>query len=331
MNRNIVWVIVVLVVIAVVALKLGKKESEVDIPDTSQKSSAIDATVGTWKTQQTITPYFYEQFLPAGSEVSVKPFTNPGDQKTALLAGSLDMTGTTMVQAIISASKNEPVVLVCALSNKCSALVVGKDSDIADTADLKGKRIGYVPNTMHHILLLEALSKANLNASDVKLVRVDFFDMKTALGAKQIDAFLSGEPYPTIAVADGVGRILSYPYLESIGTINSGMLVTKEMIEKNPQKVQALVTAHVKATKYLQENPEAWIDASAKFGTQADMLKIAAKNIDMNFRMDQAFITNMENLAARMKELGMIDEIPNINDLVNTRFLEVAEKEVASK
>ena len=121
-------------------------------------------------------------------------FTNPADQKTALLAGSLDMCGTTLAHAIHSASKGEPVVLVAALCNKCSALVVKTDGPINSIADLKGKTIGYVPGTMHEILLREALTRNGLSPlKDVKLTRVDFFDMGLALASGGIDAFLSGE------------------------------------------------------------------------------------------------------------------------------------------
>ena len=60
----------------------------------------------------------------------VFPFTNPADQKTALLAGSLDMTGTTLAHAIQSAVMGQPVVVVAALCNKCSALVVRKDGPV---------------------------------------------------------------------------------------------------------------------------------------------------------------------------------------------------------
>ena len=189
--------------------------------------------LGTWKTAQTIAPFFYQDFLPGGAEVL--SFTNPADQKTALLAGSLEMCGTTLAHAIHSASQGQPVVLVTALCNKCSALVVGKDSPIQSVADLKGKKIGYVPGTMHEILLREALTRSGLSPeTDVQLMRVDFFDMGTALSRGSIDAFLSGEPFPTLAVREGYGRVLAYPYYEdSVGTINAGMLTTRENIEKH--------------------------------------------------------------------------------------------------
>jgi NitT/TauT family transport system substrate-binding protein len=61
--------------------------------------------VGTWKTAQTIQPFYYDKFLPPSYNASTYSFTNPADQKVALLAGSLDMCGTTLAHAIHSASR----------------------------------------------------------------------------------------------------------------------------------------------------------------------------------------------------------------------------------
>lgn len=195
--------------------------------------------VGTWKTAQTIQPFLYEKYAPpaaCGLKVDVLPFTNPADQKAALLAESLDMTGTTLSLAIQAASRGEPVRLVAALGNKCSALVVAKDGPVRTAADLRGRRIAYVPGTMHEILLREVLHREGIDpARDVTLMRIDFFDMGTALAKGNVDAFLSGEPFPTQAVMQGYGRILAYPYYgDSIGTINSGMLMRAEFIKEHP-------------------------------------------------------------------------------------------------
>ncbi len=148
---------------------------------------------------------------------------------------------------------------------QASALAVGKDSDIQSAEDLKGKTIAYVPGTMHHVLLLDVLRRAGLDPDkDVTLTRIDFFDMGQALAGGQIDAFLSGEPYPSQAELDGYGRILSYPYFDdSIGTINAAMIVTEETIAQDPELVQQLVDAHIAATEYENENPDAWLDLAA--------------------------------------------------------------------
>lgn len=293
-----------------------------------QNTDEHKIVVGTWKTQQTIQPFIYERFLPEGMTCEIKPFTNPGDMKTALLAGSLDICGTTLVHAIVSAARGEPIVLVACLCNKCSALVVRADSDIRSEANLKGKRIGYVPSTMHHILLLSILHKVGLEESDVTLVRVDFFDMLNALQHDQIDAFLSGEPFPTRALVTGVGRILAYPYFDdSIGPINAGMIVRRDTSTDSPKKVRALVRAHAKATRHLKANFDEWVRLAVAFGNDETILRKAAPNIDLAWDMDKIFVAQVKRLGQEILERGIIDRLPDWDTLIDTRFVDELRKE----
>lgn len=279
--------------------------------------------IGTWKTAQTIQPFFYQQFLPH-QPLEVFPFTNPADQKTALLAGSLEMCGTTLAHAIHSASRGEPVVVVAALCNKCSALVVKDDSPIREVKDLAGRKIGYVPGTMHEILLRETLVNNGLDpAKDASLVRVDFFDMGLALARGSIDAFLSGEPFPSLAVSQGYGRILAYPYYgEGVGEINAGMLVRRESIEQSPQQVASLVKAHAQATEFLKSHPEQWLRRAASFGAPLEVWQKAVSNMELAWAMDQAFVRRVAALGGRMKSLGVIEREPDYQQLVNLRFVQ---------
>ncbi len=284
--------------------------------------------VGTWKTAQTIQPFFYDQFL--SQKIQVFAFTNPADQKTALLAGSLDMCGTTLAHAIHSASLGQPVVVVAALCNKSSALVVKKDSAIQSIAHLAGKRIGYVPGTMHEILLRETLTRSGLSpAKDVQLTRVDFFDMGLALARGGIDAFLSGEPFPALAVYEGYGRILAYPYYDdSVGTINAGMLVTRESIEKTPGKVLKLVKAHAQATRFLQEHTDQWLNRAASFGTDRAVLDKAAPNMELAWNMDASFVERAKALGERMQALKVIERQPDYEKLFDLQFVQQIEQEL---
>jgi len=285
--------------------------------------------VGTWKTAQTIQPFFYEKFLPSGRAVEVFSFTNPADQKVALLAGSLDMCGTTLAHAIHSAVMGQPVVVVAALCNKCSALVVNAGGPITGVEGLRGKKIGYVPGTMHEILLRETLIRQGLSPeTDVQLTRVDFFDMGLALARGSIDAFLSGEPFPTIAVEQGYGKILSYPYYgESVGTINAGMLVKQKTIEENPAAVLALVKAHARATGYLNAHQEEWLKKAAEFGTPIAILRSAAPNMELAWQMDERFVQRARALGDRMQALGIIDRQPDYSRLFDLSFVRQLMKE----
>jgi NitT/TauT family transport system substrate-binding protein len=286
-------------------------------------AAAKDIKIGTWKTPQTIQPFFYEKFLPQGQKAVIFSFTNPADQKVALLAGSLDMCGTTLAHAIHAASRGEPVVIVAALCNKCSALVVRKNGPIKTVADLKGKKIGYVPGTMHEILLRETLTRDGLSpGKDVHLTRVDFFDMGMALARGSIDAFLSGEPFPTIALHKGYGRILSYPYYgESIGTINAGMIVKRKTIQKNPALVYQLVLAHARATQYLKSHEDQWLKKASVFGTPMEILTRAVPNMELAWHMDASFIKKTRSLGERMQALGIIEKQPDYEKLFDLTFI----------
>ena len=315
MNKKLLSVILSATILAGSMVGCGKK---------TESSDAKNMTVGTWKTAQTIQPSFYDEFSDESENLEVKPFTNPGDMKTALLSGDLDFTGTTWVTAIMAASKGEPIKVVASMTEKCSALVVGKDSGINTTKDLKGKTIAYVPGTMHHILLLEVLNRAGLDPDkDVTLKKIDFFDMGQALASGSIDAFCSGEPYPSIAVEEGYGKILEYPYYDdSIGYINAAMITTEDEIKENPEKIQELVDKHVKASKHLMASKEEWINKAAEFGTEKKYLEKSTENIELSWDITPETVEQVKKLAERMKELGMIEKVPDIDAMFDLSFLE---------
>lgn len=296
----------------------------------SSAASGQEVKIGTWKTPQTIQPFFYARFLPPSTKIAIFPFTNPADQKTALLARGLDMCGTTLVHAIQSAVKKQPVVLVAALCNRSSALVVRKDGPILGVPDLKGRRIGYVPGTMHEILLREVLTRHGLSPEkDVTLLRVDFFDMGTALASGDIDAFLSGEPLPALSVENGYGRILAYPYYdESIGTINAAMLVRKDTVREEPELVYRMVLAHASATRHLQAHPEEWLRKASEFGTTFSVLEKARPNIDLVWDMDESFLERVRRLGEKMQALKMIDGQPDYDELCELSFVKRVRQEL---
>jgi len=189
--------------------------------------------------------------------------------------------------------------------------------------DLKGRRIGYVPGTMHEILLRETLVRQGLVPErDVRLTRVDFFDMGLALARGGIDAFLSGEPFPTQAVMEGYGEILAYPYFDdSVGTINAGMLVRRETIEKNPMLVQNLVNAHTRATQHLQAYPDVWLRRASTFGTGLPILEKAASNMELAWNIDDTYVRKVRVLGKRMQALGVIQRQPDYDRLFDLSFV----------
>ena len=104
---------------------------------------------------------------------------------------------------------------------------------------------------------------------------------------------------------EGYGRVLAYPYYgESIGSINAGLLVRRETVEKNPELVAGLVAAHARTTEWLKANPDQWLQKAAGFGTRLEVLKNAAPNMELAWNMDEAFQKRVAALGGRMKAWG---------------------------
>jgi NitT/TauT family transport system substrate-binding protein len=122
-------------------------------------------------------------------------FTNPADQKTALLAGSLDMCGTT-AHAIPPRPRRAGGG--GGTQQQSSALVVFGEN-IQSVADLRPE--DRLCARHHAKLLREAPLRAVVRHR--REAPADFFDMGTALA--QAASTLSGEPFP--ALHEGYGRI----------------------------------------------------------------------------------------------------------------------------
>jgi NitT/TauT family transport system substrate-binding protein len=130
-------------------------------------------------------------------------------------------------------------------------------------------------------------------------------------------------------VARGYGRILAYPYFdESVGTINAGLLVTRATIAKHPDRVQALVTAHARATETLVRDRDRWLGRAADFGTPPEVLEQAATNMELSWRMDDTFFRQLKALGERMQRLGLIDRQPDYDQLVDRRFVDHANEQL---
>ncbi|MGC9325402.1 MAG: ABC transporter substrate-binding protein, partial [Desulfomonilia bacterium] len=167
---------------------------------------------------------------------------------------------------------------------------------------------------------------------DVVLTRVDFFDMGLALARGGIDAFLSGEPFPSLAEDQGYGTILAYPYYDdSIGTINAGMIVTRSTITNRPGEVYQLVRAHVLATRYLTAHTHEWLTDASRFGIPLHVLEKAQGNMELSWDIDEAFVEKTQSLGERMMEMGLIDRHPDYAALFDLSFVQRVHTELLKK
>jgi NitT/TauT family transport system substrate-binding protein len=99
------------------------------------------------------------------------------------------------------------------------------------------------------------------------------------------------------------------------------MLVREETIRKEPHRVEMLVSAHSKATGYLKDNKDVWLNKATEFGTPLEILRKAEPNMELAWKMDASFVEKAKALGGRMQALGVIDRQPDYEKLFNLGFV----------
>jgi len=264
-----------------------------------------------------------QQFVPSGWKVELTPFTSPSDQTNALLTDSMDVAYTGVTVSIVARSRDQPIVVVANGAGKGTAIVARTNSDIRSVADLKGKKVGNLPLSIHDILLREELRKVGLRFEDLTVIRLVPADMPAALQRGDIDAFSGNEPNVTTTLLAGYGRVISYPYDNPVGTINVGVLSSDQIVQKKKDLMKVWGEAHAKATEQLAKNPDMWADLVAKeWGYDRTATRESTRNIDLIWKIDDKFNAQMAAYMERLKELGVITKVPDQKKLVVSEFVD---------
>jgi len=277
--------------------------------------------VGALKLIHSITPHFYEKFAPAGYKIEVIPFESPTDGKNAVVTGSVDFGTFGFAAAMLGAAAGEPVVIFAAQCNRGMAVMAGAKSEIKSIKDLKGKRLAIWPGSTQEVVILERLKAEGMTIKDVQHVRLPFSDMAPALARGDIDAYVGAEPGPGISLANGVGRVVEYPYSTAIGSLNMVMTAKAETIEKNPELVKVFMAMHKKATDYAMSNRAAMVEmAMQKLGQQKKSIEMAAPNVELTWKIDDAFLKHAKAYGDLMLEKKQIRALPDYAKFITTRF-----------
>ena len=277
--------------------------------------------VGALKLIHSITPHFYEKFAPPGYKIEVIPFESPTDGKNAVVTGSVDFGTFGFAAAMLGAAAGEPVVIFAAQCNRGMAVMASAKSDIKSIKDLKGKKVAIWPGSTQEVVILERLKAEGMTIKDIQHVRLPFSDMAPALARGDVDAYVGAEPGPGISLANGVGKVVEYPYSTAIGSLNMVMTAKADTVEKNPELVKLFMAMHKKATDYAMANREAMVEmAVQKLGQQKKSIEMAAPNVELTWKIDAAFLKHAKAYGDLMLEKKQIRALPDYGKFITTKF-----------
>ena len=187
--------------------------------------------------------------------VELKWFDNYSDSLKELANGAIDGNSQTLNDTISFAGeavKGEVIVLV----NDNSA---GNDKIIAANGidsikELKGKTVLVEPGVVDDFLLSLALEREGLSRDDVKIIGIETGAATAGFAAGNGDAVAAFPPFWLDAFkregSKEIGSSLDFP-----GAIPDLLVVTQELVDEYPEKVQALIDTWFDILKFMANSP----------------------------------------------------------------------------
>jgi NitT/TauT family transport system substrate-binding protein len=205
---------------------------------------------------------FFEQ---EGLEVTIVDFAGGARALQAVVGGSADVVSGAFEHNINMQAKGQPM-RAFVLQGRAPQIVLAVSTktmpNFKSVADLKGKKIGVTaPGSSTNILCNFVLAKAGIKPSDVSYVGVGASQgAVAALRSGQIDAISNLDPVITIlARANDIKIVSDTRDVAEADQIFGGPMPAATLyapvgfIDKNPNTVQALTNAIVRANKWIQQ------------------------------------------------------------------------------
>lgn len=206
-------------------------------------------------------------FAEEGLKVELVPFDSGTAIVDALMAGRIDVIGSTGTTGLWFAAQSAPdrfkiFLLYGTKSMKednSFSVVVKKDSPITDLKGLQGKRVGTYPGATS-LALAKVVLKTQLDLSTVTFQEVPPPNLIPALAAGQIDAFFAPEPSGMIAVSKGAGRYLQKAPLTLLrlkrGIPGAAFAFSAPFLQQRPEEARKLKACLEKAVDYIRGHEE---------------------------------------------------------------------------
>jgi len=235
----------------------------------------------------------FQAELGANVKLETKVFNAGPAAIEALFAGEVDATFVGPNPAIngFQKSRGAEVRIVAGAASGGALLIVRPDANINSAKDLAGKTIAtpQLGNTQDVALrsyLLKNGLKPRANGGNVTVLPTANADQLTLFQKGDIDGAWAPEPWATRLILEAGGKVfLDEKTLWPNGQfVTTQLVVSAKFLKANPQAVERLVRAEVKATQFINANPEKAKDAVNKGIEQLTGKPLSAATIDGAWR-----------------------------------------------
>lgn len=195
-------------------------------------------------------------FKKHGADVQLVWFPNYTDSIQALSSGRLDANSQALSDSLAPFAKNLPLKVVLVNDNSAGNDAILARPAIKSIKDLKGKAVALEQYTLSHFLLLQALAKNGMNASDVRIVNMGAGDAAAAFMAGRVDAAAVWNPWVNRIQSSGKGHAI-FTSRDIPGLIPDLLVAQQKSIAAHRQDYVGMIRAWFDAVQFIQTQPQA--------------------------------------------------------------------------
>ncbi len=259
-----------------------------------------------------------------GLNAKIVPFTSGRLALDALLAGKAQVAMVAETPLALAAFQGHKFFIIATMTESPHKLVILKSANVKAPQDLKGKKVSTLVGSAGAFWMYSYLKANGLSTSDVSVINLQPTDMVTALIRGDIDAFFSWEPYPYQAQKE-LGDKVTVVSSKGIYIQIFNVVVMQDFVQKNPEALERLLKALLKAEKFMKENRMESVKIVAKnSGMDNDVLNGIWDDHKFAIVLDQSLLTILQREGEWAKGMEIVpkdSEIPNYRSFIYTEPL----------
>lgn len=197
--------------------------------------------------------YFSEE----GLRVVPQSYSYGKEALDAALAGRADFANVAETPIMFSIMKGKKffVLATATTSTKNNAVVARRDAGIARARDLKGKRIGFVPETTNDFFLHSFLTANGIPWSGIRPVPMKPEEMPAAIAQGRVDAVcIWNYILPQIEAQLGTNGISFYD--NELYTETFNIVAREDFVAAHPDAARRFMHALVRAEEFAASHPD---------------------------------------------------------------------------
>jgi NitT/TauT family transport system substrate-binding protein len=149
---------------------------------------------------------------------------------------------------------------------------------------------------------------------DVSLTELPFPLLNDALVNGRVDAISQVEPFTTILLSSGKGRVIGHPFVETLPRLPiAGWVASGKWVSANPEAVEKFVRAFRRGVQLMNTNREEGLKLLVEFSKMDPTL---ASKVRLDIFDAAINVELMQKQADLMFEHGMLDKRLDISQMV---------------